>query len=262
MCLVFVMAHELTRDVLRASQLVLELRATEAGLRENQARLQVSHQQVSDLFGRLIAVQETERTRIARDLHDDVGQRIAGLSIAMSNLKRKLGGRLDDASAAQAAMQRETVSLADETRHVSHDLHPTALQHAGLVSALRTACRNFEQRQGIAVVFYAADDLGPISQDAELGLYRVAQGVLRNVSKHAGAGRVEVRLMPIPVGVQLSIADDGKGFNLSDTRSCAVGLGLVTIDERVRSMKGQVEIRTTPGGGTLVQVQVPVRSAA
>ena len=93
MGLVLVMAYELSRDVLRASQLVHDLQSSEAGLRENQARLEASNEQISSLFGRLIAAQETERTRIARDLHDDIGQRIAGISIAMSGLKRKLDAR-------------------------------------------------------------------------------------------------------------------------------------------------------------------------
>ena len=140
MGLVLAMAYELSRDVLRASQLVRDLQASEAGLRENQARLEASNQQISSLFGRLIAAQETERTRIARDLHDDIGQRIAGISIAMSGLKRKLEAH-DAALAALVAMQRETIALADGVRQVSHELHPTLLQHAGLVEALRALVR-------------------------------------------------------------------------------------------------------------------------
>ena len=262
MCLVLVMAHELTRDVLRTSQLVRELRATEAGLRENQARLQASHQQISDLFGRLIAAQETERSRIARDLHDEVSQRVAGLSIAMSNLKRKLGGGRDDISAALTWIQRETATLADEIRNVSHDLYPPTFHHAGLVPALRAACLQFEQRQGIVVAFRADSDLATIDHDAELSLYRVAQELLHNVAKHAAARRVEVAVTRIAAGVQLMVADDGKGFNVGDARSRSGGLGLVSIDERVRSMRGRIHIRTTPGRGTRVEVEIPVRSAA
>jgi signal transduction histidine kinase len=262
MCLVLVMGYELSRNVLRASQLVRELSATEAGLRENQARLQASHQQISDLFGRLIAAQETERTRIAHDLHDGVGQRIAGLSIAMSNLKRKLDGGREEIFAALTWMQRETATLADDIRNVSHELYPTTLHHAGLVPALRAACSQFQQRQGIVVAFRNDADLGPLHTTAELGLYRVAQELLHNVAKHADAHRVEVTLTRMAGGVQLTVADDGKGFNVSDTRGRPGGLGLVSIDERIRSMRGQVDIRAAPGRGTRVEVQIPVHPAA
>lgn len=262
MCLVLVMAYALTRDVLRASELARELRDTEAGLRENQAWLQASQQQISDLFGRLVTAQENERTRIARDLHDQVGQHIAGLSIGLSNLKRKRGGGRDEILAAVTWMQREMTALAQEIRNVSHELHPTAFHHAGLVRALRVACSQFEHRQGIVVAFRADADLGPIDHQVELGLYRVAQELLHNVAKHASARRVEVDLTRLPDGVRLTVADDGKGFNLGEIRRGAGGLGLVSIEERVRSMRGQVDIRTTPGRGTLVEVQIPVRSAA
>ena len=229
------------------------------GLRENQARLEASNQQISQLFGRLIAAQETERTRIARDLHDDVGQRIAGIAIAMSGLKRKLSAGLDaGAMDALASMQRDTAALSDEVRHVSHELHPTLLQHAGLVEALRGVCTQFQKLHGIAVVYRADANLDALPYDVALALYRVAQEALYNVSKHAGASRIEVALTQIPDGVELSIADDGKGFNLADTRGRARGLGLLSMDERVRLLKGRIAIQTTPGSGTRLQVQIPV----
>jgi signal transduction histidine kinase len=189
MGLVAMMGYELSRDVLRASQLLRELRATEAGLRENQAMLQASNTQISDLFGRLITAQETERTRIARDLHDDVSQRIAGLSITMSGLKRKLRDHPDnsDVILALTAMQRNTIALAEDIRHVSHDLHPGTLQHAGLVAALSSFCAEFEKVQAIAVTFSAGDDIGQVDADTALCLYRITQEALHNVAKHADA---------------------------------------------------------------------------
>ncbi|MGZ8819085.1 MAG: sensor histidine kinase [Mycobacterium sp.] len=257
MGLVLAMAYELSRDVLRASQLVRDLQAGEAGLRENQARLEASNQQISSLFGRLIEAQETERSRIARDLHDDIGQRIAGISIAMSSLKRLIGAN-EAGVAALAAIQRDTVALAAGIRHVSHDLHPTLLQHAGLVDALREQCTHFQTRHGIAVDYRADDGLDAVPQDVALALYRVAQEALYNVAKHAAASRIELTLTRVADGVQLSIVDDGKGFDLPDVRGRAKGLGLLSIDERVRFLRGRVEITTPPGGGTRLRVEVPV----
>ena len=120
----------------RASQLVRELQA--------------SNTQISDLFGRLIAAQETERTRIARDLHDDVSQRIAGLSIMISGIKRKIHRQPAEAEvvANLTSLQQHTIALADEIRHVSHDLHPSQLQHTGLVAALSAYCAAVRETAG------------------------------------------------------------------------------------------------------------------
>ena len=235
-------------------------RRAEREMREHQRLLEASHHQISELFGRLITAQETERSRIARDLHDDVSQRIAALSIAISSLKRKLlGGAIDESAVvALDAIQRDTATLAEEVRHVSHDLHPSLLQHTGLVPALTALCAQFGKQQEIAVTCGAVPDLEPIDADTALCLYRVTQEGLHNVGKHALARRVDVRLTRTANGVQLSIADDGKGFNLATTRDCAGGLGLVSIDERVRILRGSVDIETNPGAGTLIVVRLPL----
>ena len=223
MAMIGVMGYELSRDVLRASELVVDL--------------QRSNQQISDLFGRLIAAQESERTRIARDLHDDVSQRAAGLSIMMSGLKRRLSGQPNEAevNAELTAMQQTTVALGEEIRHVSHDLHPSQLQHGGLVRALEAFCSDFETFHAVKISFTADDDIGDLEWDASLCLYRVTQEALRNVAKHAEARHVRVELSRTPRGVQLSISDDGKGFD--ETRLRGNGLGLVSIDERVRMLR-------------------------
>jgi signal transduction histidine kinase len=206
----------------------------------------------------LIAAQETERARIARDLHDDVGQRLAGISIAISSLKRKMRARSQEAGvAALASMQLDTIALADEIRHVSHELHPTLLQNAGLVSALEVVCTQFRKRHRINVLYLADPQIGPLGNDTATALFRVAQEALHNVAKHADARHVNVTLTTTAGLVRLSIADDGKGFDLADTRARGSGLGLLSIDERVRPLKGKVEMTTEPQHGTLLVVQVP-----
>ena len=230
-------------------------RRAETRMREHQQMLEASNRQISELFGRLIAAQETERTRIARDLHDDVSQRIAGLSIAMSGLKRMLARNQADPgiSAVLDGMQRDATTLAEEIRHLSHDLHPSALQHSGLVSALSAVCSQFEIQQRISVTYRADSDVGIVDRDSALGLYRITQEALHNIAKHAAAQRVDVTLSRSANGLQLSIADDGRGFNPAHPR----GLGLVSIDERARLLGGFAEIATQAGRGTLVRVEIP-----
>ena len=233
MAMIAVMGYELSRDVLRASELVVDLRR--------------SNQQISDLFGRLIAAQESERTRIARDLHDDVSQRVAALSIMMSGLKRRLSGQPNEADlkSALTSMQQAAIALAEEIRHVSHDLHPSQLQHSGLVRALDAFCSDFEKFQAVKISFTADGDIGDVEWDASLCLYRVTQEALRNVAKHAEARHVRVELSRGPRSVQLSISDDGKGFDEMKMRGEGHGLGLVSIDERVRLLRGTVQIETS-----------------
>ena len=237
-------------------------RRADAKMGEHQAMLEAGNQQISELFGRLIAAQETERSRLARDLHDDVSQRVAALSIAMSNLKQKLSSNpaTADPVAALSAMQRDAGALANEIRNLSHDLHPSTLRHAGLVTAMRGFCDEFGSMHALSIGFSAPAHLGPIAGDAALCLYRVTQEALRNVVKHAGARDVTVALSRAGGELHLSIADDGsgfEGFEAGGVSGSGHGLGLVSIDERVRLLGGQLSVDTRPGSGTRLSVSIP-----
>ena len=188
-----------------------------------------------------------------------MSQRVAALCMMMSGLKRKLSGRPIEADVESALtfMQQTAVALGDEIRHVSHDLHPTVLQHAGLVRALAVFCSDFETLHTIDISFTAEGDVGDLGWDASLCLYRVTQEALRNVAKHAEAQHVRVELSRGPSSLQLSISDDGKGFDEVKMRGQGHGLGLVSIDERVRMLRGTVQIETRPRGGTRMNVHIP-----
>jgi two-component system sensor histidine kinase UhpB len=238
---------------------ITQRKVAEVAVREGQAILDESHREVQDLAGRLITSQEVERARLARDLHDDLSQEIAGLSIALSGLKRRLAGNRDpgDVQGAVSSIQERTMGLADSIRRLSHDLHPTVLEHAGLVAALQAHCADLHRQQPVKVIFAAQGDFESVSADAALCLYRVAQESLRNVVTHANAARADVFLERIGDDAELSISDDGGGFEIGRTRRQSDGLGLISIAERVRLVGGTVSIVTELGKGTRVRVQVP-----
>jgi signal transduction histidine kinase len=237
--------------------LVEERRNKEEVLRRNEASLRASYAQIQSLVGRLITAQESERTRIARELHDDINQQLAALSIALSGLKRRLPADAADVDNALARLQQRTMTLADDIRHLSHELHPGVLQHAGLVAALKAHCAEFGSQHDIEVTLSVAAALDAIPQDIALCLYRVAQEALRNVAAHAGARQAHVALSRPADGLELTITDDGQGFDLAEVQRGG-GLGLISLHERVHLVGGSVRIDTQRQRGTELRVQVPL----
>jgi PAS domain S-box-containing protein len=230
----------------------------EQTLRENESALRASYDRIQDLAGRLITAQEVERSRIGSDLHDDVNQQLASFSISLSNVKRRLRDGADATVREELTrLQQRTIDLADVIRNLSHELHPGVLQHAGLSAALKGHCAEFSRQHAIEVTLSAVDDLGGIPHDVALCLYRVAQEALRNIGAHAAAHKAQVTLRSSKERLELVIADDGQGFNLSEARRVG-GLGLISLDERVRLIGGSLTINTEPQRGTEVRVQVPL----
>ena len=137
-------------------------------MRASQESLRRSNAQIQGLAGRLITAQEAERTRIARELHDDISQQLAALSIACSGLKRRLPSEAAESQQEVARLQQQTFALSEAIRHLSHELHPGVLQHAGLVAALQGDCAEFGRQHGIAVTFHADAGLEAIPADVAL----------------------------------------------------------------------------------------------
>jgi signal transduction histidine kinase len=231
------------------------VRAQEA-LAASEAALRHSHARTRSLAGRLITAQETERTRIARELHDDVSQRLATLAIGLSSLRRGLPPGCAHLGDELRQYQDWAVEMADEIRNLSHELHPGVLRHAGLAAALKSVCCEVERKRGLAVSLEAPDQLEDVPPEMALCLYRVAQETLHNAASHARARHVLVSLTSREEELELSVRDDGCGFELAAARRCG-GLGLLSIDERVRLVGGAVELRTAPGRGTMVSVRIP-----
>jgi two-component system sensor histidine kinase UhpB len=259
----FLLAISLPLMVLAA--VMGELQRTAASLRQEiadredvEAALRGSYAQVQDLAGRLITAQEAERARIARELHDDINQQLASLSIALCRLKRRLPKDARKMSDELGSVQGRTVELVNAVRQISHDLHPGVLQHAGLQAALEARCAEFRKQQDTRVVFQAHGDLTGIPQEVSLCLYRVAQEALGNIARHAHACAIDVSLTRTDGDVQLEIVDDGQGFDLAEARRSG-GLGLLDMEERVRLVMGSVSIDTHPQGGTHLRAEVPLR---
>jgi signal transduction histidine kinase len=214
--------------------------------------------EVASLAGRLITAQEAERSRIARDLHDDINQQLASLSIALSGVRRRL--QHGEAAAVQdeiTGLQQRIIDVTNVTRQLSHELHPGVLQHAGLVPALKGHCAEFGAQHGINVTF-CADGLDGVPHEIGLCLYRVAQEALRNIAAHAGARQARVALTPSADGLELVINDDGQGFDLAEARRRG-GVGLISVEERVRLIGGALRIESRAKRGTELRVRVPIR---
>ena len=237
---------------------ITERRKAEEALRANEAALRQTHEEIEDLAGRLITAQEAERARIARDLHDDISQQLAAISIAMSECRRPELQARGELLEVLTVVQGQTIELAEGIRLLSHDLHPGALKHAGLVDAVRSHCREFAKQQPIDVAVEADEDLAIPYNTTALCLYRVVQEAVHNVAKHANARQVRVTVRRVGEEVQLAVVDDGTGFDLANAREQGGGLGLRSIEERVRLVGGRLSIQTAPNMGTTIMVWVKV----
>ncbi len=237
---------------------ITERKRAQQSLRESEEALRKSYARIEDLAGRLIAAQEDERRHIARELHDDLNQQVAALAIGISRLKRQF----PDAGAAVqeqfARLREKTDWLSERIRQVSHELHSSILQHVGLPAALNSYCAEFTDREGITVTLDIRDGVEALSPDAALCLYRVAQQSLRNVARHSGARSAIVALARNNGAIELRVADQGVGFDPGRAQEGS-GLGLVSMEERVKLLHGCIVLTTRPGAGTELRAQIPLR---
>ena len=232
-------------------------RRVEVALRESEGKARASFDEVRELAGRLITAREEERARIARDLHDDIGQRVASLSIGLSRAQRHIPEGSNPSRQALSALEQQTTRLSADLRHLSHELHPSALEHLGLLEALRERCDDFTQDSGVAVRLDVSDTWPEVSDAFALCLYRVAQEALRNAARHAGARHVTVALARLDGHLTMAVSDDGCGFDPTNATACRKGLGLISLAERVRMLGGQLAITAAPGNGTHLAVTLP-----
>ena len=235
-------------------------RRAQRALEEDIAERMKAESALIDLSSRLITAQEEERSRLARELHDDFNQRLAMLAIDLEKTALIIP---EDATRALERMRDlcdQTIDIGSDLHNLCHVLHSSTLDVLGLVEGVRSLCAEFTEQQGIEVEFITRDVPRNVSSDTGLSLFRITQEALRNVQKHSGAREARVELIGDGDQIALTISDTGIGFDPARSLS-KVGLGLRSMRERLRAVGGSVEIQTQPGAGTRVCVEVPCQEA-
>jgi two-component system sensor histidine kinase UhpB len=201
--------------------------------------------------GRLVLrAQEEERRRLARDLHDEVNQALTAILLRLEALSHAAPEAGDELLELKKLVNQAMAELL----HLARQLRPTALDDHGLVPAIESQLRRFSAQTGVAAELHTAGDPGSLDSDKEIVVYRVAQEALSNVAQHASARRVELGLSADKDGVELTIRDDGRGFDTGAERD---SLGLSGMSERARLLGGRLDVESRPGGGTALTLQVP-----
>ena len=220
-----------------------------------------SEQKLRALRDRLTRVQDDERAHISRELHDDIGQRLALLSIQLTQLQKAAQEVAPSLGAELESSRRLTEEICADAQRISHRLHPTQLALLGLSRALSRLCAAFARQTGVVIEFSATDDVPRLPQEVSTCLYRVAQEAIQNAAKHSRSPRVRVELSATPKAIRLCVSDAGCGFDAatSDRQS---GLGLVSMAERARSLGGQLSITSAIGNGTRVEASIPLPDPA
>ncbi|HET7871198.1 MAG TPA: PAS domain S-box protein [Terriglobales bacterium] len=236
------------------------LKRSERALRESESRLRDYAERLLVMARRLIKAHEEERTRIARELHDDFNQRIAAACISLSNLLQD--SKLKDPQIRSEVVKvKEMISdLSHDIRSMSHNLHPAVLEHVGVTAALRAQCEEFGRLHKIGLEFECQghDTLDRVDSETSICLYRVLQEALTNVKKHSEARHVLVRVHADTEQVQMRVHDDGRSFDPVQARSA--GLGLTNMEERVKMLSGRFMVTSDPGQGNDITVVIPVLS--
>lgn len=219
--------------------------------------LKTSEAAVRDLVGKLIVAQEDERRRVARELHDGLNQELAALSVELGMFRSELPPEHAKLNERLAGLQSFASRLIDDARSLSRELHPSVLEHLGLEAALSSHCAEFRKQTGIQLDLSVTDLPDKIDREVSLCLYRVVQEALRNAARHGGASEIVVKLAGNDGGLALQVVDDGSGFDVA--RASRNGsLGLVSMEERVRFVGGELEVSSELSVGTRVSVRIPL----
>ena len=219
--------------------------------------LEVSLARVSRM---LIEAQEQERARIARELHDDINQRLALLTIAIEQARQDLiGASSAKVDQCMRDLKHAVIGIATDIHTIAHDLHSSSLEYLGLVPAITKFAEEIGKRHGIQIEIENEGMPGALPPDISLCLFRVVQEGLHNAARHSGTKRVEVLLQQTKNQIHVALTDSGKGFDVAATTS-GQGLGLASMRERIRLLHGKILIKSEPALGTSIHAWVPLQA--
>jgi signal transduction histidine kinase len=219
----------------------------------------LAQEALESVSGRLIEAQESERRRIARDLHDDICQRLALLSMELEQANRNgappfTKGKLEE-------IRQHCSEITGDVQSLSHQLHSSKLEYLGIVAAIRAFCKEFANQHDVSIDFRDENVPTHLPRDISLCLFRVAQEALHNAVKYSGTSRFSVDVCGLAGEVQVVVNDAGAGFDVEEAKRNR-GLGLVSMQERVHLVHGRFNVESRPGGGTRIVAVVPVAAVS
>ena len=220
-----------------------------------------AEEELSGMTRKLIEAHEQERTRIARELHDDVVQQLALLSLELEGVQEDVPDVASELRTRIGALVNQTAEIVDDVQSLSHELHSSKLEYLGIVGAAKNFCKELGERQKLEIDFQSHDLPTTLPNELCVSLFRVLQEAVRNAAKHSGVKHFEVRLWGRTGEVHLTVSDLGAGFD-TETAMKSTGLGLTSMQERLRLVGGELSINSQPKSGTTIHARVPFRSTS
>ena len=230
-----------------------------SGIARDITERKLAETELANVSRRLIEAQEQERNRIARELHDDIGQRLALLALELEQLHQD-PTNLPEVRGRMGELQKRTSEIATDIQTLSHELHSAQLEYLGIAAAMRGFCQEFGEQTKVKIDFKTRDLPSPLSPDTSLCFFRVLQEAAHNAAKHSGVRRIEVRFWGTSDEIHLTVADSGAGFD-REAAMKSTGLGLTSMQERLRLVGGALSIESQPRCGTTIHARVPFTSS-
>jgi PAS domain S-box-containing protein len=228
---------------------------------EDITRRKNAEQALLGMSRKLIEAHEQERTRIGRGLHDDVVQRLALLSIELEGVEQDVPDAASELRTRIGALRNQATKITNDVQLLSHELHSAKLDYLGIVGAAKNFCKEFGERQKVEIDFQSHDLPTTLPTELSLSLFRVLQEALRNATKHSGVKCFEARLWGSTGAINLTISDLGVGFDREAAKE-SHGIGLISMEERLRLVGGELSINSKPKSGTTIHARVPFDSTS
>lgn len=226
---------------------------------EDITRRKLAEEELRHLGGRLIKAQEEERSRVGRDLHDDLSQRLAIFSMELEQLRRKIPGERDDLTSIVQTLMTRAQDLASDIHRLSYQLHPFKLDTLGLSAAIKSLCEEISDRRDLKIKFQQKGFPAALPPDITLCIFRIAQEALHNIVKHSGAREAKLVLTKTSEAVRFRVVDRGYGFDI-EAAKMKKRLGLLSMKERLRLVGGEISIHSRPAEGTQIDVLIPLQT--